>query len=102
MCWNKTIFRADETKWVYFGLFAAVLALTLPIVLPVFLLELRPLVQQGGARVSWQWLWPVPVLFNIVFHVKFYSGNFTAKLMDIRQTLARRCFGWWPRLRPVC
>ena len=52
------------------------------------LLELRPLVQQGGARVSWQWLWPVPVLFNIVFHVKFYSGNFTAKLMDIRADLS--------------
>lgn len=85
---EQNYFPADETKWVYFGLFAAVLALTLPIVLPVFLLELRPLVQQGGARVSWQWLWPVPVLFNIVFHVKFYSGNFTAKLMDIRADLS--------------
>lgn len=84
---EQSYFSSAQTKWIYFGLFAAMLAATLPIVLPVFLLELRPLVQKGGARVSWKWLWPVPVLFNVVFHIKFYNGNFTAKISNNKADL---------------
>lgn len=62
-------------NWMHLGVLVALVAITLPLML-LFSNQITPLVNLDKHILHWHWLYAIPLLFNIIFNIKFYRGGF--------------------------
>lgn len=62
-------------SWLHLGSLVALYAVTLPLIW-LFFKQLIPLVEIDKHVLHWHWLCAIPLLFNIIFNMKFYRGGF--------------------------